>query len=32
MTNEPDNSRIKYLWPWLGIAAVIGVMWAVAAE
>jgi hypothetical protein len=32
MTNEPDNSRIKYFWPWLGTAAVIGVMWVVAAE
>jgi hypothetical protein len=33
MTNEPNNGGLfKYLWPWLGMAAVIGLMWIVMAE
>ena len=33
MSEKPDRgSRLKYLWPWLGMAAIIGAMWALAAE
>jgi hypothetical protein len=29
---DKDKSRLKYVWPWLGMAALIGLMWALAAE
>jgi hypothetical protein len=33
MPNEPNKpSRIKYLLPWIAMAAVIGLMWAAFAE
>jgi hypothetical protein len=32
MAQDPKRSRMKYLWPWLGFAALIGVMWAAFAE
>jgi hypothetical protein len=31
--NDPNKrSRIKYLLPWIGMAAVIGLMWAAFSE
>ena len=33
MKNDSNNvGRVKYLLPWVGMAAVIGLMWAVMAE
>ena len=33
MKNDSNNvGRFKYLLPWVGMAAVIGLMWAVMAE
>ena len=33
MQNDPNNrSRLKYLLPWLGMAALIGLMWAAFGE
>ena len=33
MQNDPNkHNRIKYLLPWIGMAAVIGLMWAAFAE
>lgn len=33
MANESNNGgRFKYLLPWIGMAAVIGLMWALVAE
>jgi hypothetical protein len=33
MQNDPNKgSRIKYLLPWLAMAAIIGLMWAAFAE
>jgi hypothetical protein len=33
MQNDPNkDSRIKYLLPWLAMAAIIGLMWAAFAE
>ena len=33
MANDSGRkSRMQYVWPWLGIAAIIAVMWAVVAE
>ena len=33
MSEEPTRkSRLKYLWPWVGMAAIIGLMWAIVAE
>jgi hypothetical protein len=30
--DKSGGSRLKYLLPWLGMAAVIGLMWALTAE
>jgi hypothetical protein len=33
MSEEPTRkSRLKYLWPWVGMAATIGLMWVIVAE
>jgi hypothetical protein len=33
MQNDPNNrSRLKYLLPWLGMAALTGLMWAAFGE
>ena len=33
MSEEPNRgSRLKYLWPWVGMAAIIGAMWAFAVD
>ena len=33
MSEEPNRkSRLKYVWPWVGMAAIIGLMWAIATE
>jgi hypothetical protein len=33
MPEEPtQKSRLKYLWPWVGMATIIGLMWAIVAE
>jgi hypothetical protein len=33
MQNDPNKpNRIKYLLPWIGMAAVIGLMWAAFAD
>jgi hypothetical protein len=33
MSDQPNpKSRFKYLGPWVGMAAIIGLMWAIAAE
>jgi len=32
MNKEDKPSRMKYVWPWLGFAALITAMWAVFAD
>ena len=32
MNQEDKPSRMKYVWPWLGFAALITAMWAVFAD
>jgi hypothetical protein len=32
MADDPKRSHIQYIWPWLGFAALIGVMWLAFAE
>jgi hypothetical protein len=33
MAQDPNRkSRLQYVWPWLGFAALIGLMWAVFAD
>jgi hypothetical protein len=29
---DDKGSRFKYVWPWLGMAALIGLMWYLATE
>jgi hypothetical protein len=33
MAENPNrNSRIQYIWPWIGLAGVIALMWIFLAE
>jgi len=33
MTDDPNRkNRLQYLWPWVGMAAIVGLMWAFAGE
>ena len=32
MNKEDKPNRMKYVWPWLGFAALITAMWAVFAD
>ena len=33
MAHDPNRGkRLQYVWPWLGFAALIGLMWAVFAD